>query len=66
MPRFTTLSQACGFISGRLTGLAYTDRYDQFQLPAELRTELMEIAQTLTDAVKDTEKVSKKKEHSTK
>ena len=66
MQRFQTLSQACGFITGRLTGLAYTDRYDQHQLPPEVRTELMQIAQTLTDAVKDTEKVSRKKEHSTK
>ena len=66
MKRFQTLSQACGFVTGRLTGLAYTDRYDQYQLPSEVRTELMEIAQTLTDAVKANDKVSKKKEHSTK
>ena len=66
MQRFQTLSQAAGFVTGRLTGLAYTDRYDQYQLPSEVRTELIEIAQTLTDAVKDTEKVSKKTHHSTK
>ena len=66
MKRVHTLSQAAGFVSGRLTGLAYTDRYDGTQLSSEVRTELMEIAQTLNDAVKDTEKTDKKTAHSTK
>ena len=68
MQRFQTLSQACGFVTGQLTGLAYSSRYDGFQLPQQVRSELMEMAKTLTDAVQETEKaiVKKKKEHSTK
>ena len=65
-PRFTSLSQAVGFATGQLTGLAHTSRYDSYQLPSEVRTELSAIAQMLIDAVKETEKPVKKKEHSTR
>ena len=61
--RFNSLSQVCGFICGRVEGLAVTDRYD---IPDDLRVELKGISRLLADNVKHFDLVKEKTKHSTK
>jgi hypothetical protein len=64
--QFSSLPQACGFVRGRLTGLAGSTRYSRTELSDVVRNELREISELLHDAVKHFDEVQTKTAHSTK